>query len=97
MRDNGRENNKLSFMSLSVATPPLVVDGKEKDVVFESLFGSNFEVRSPETEAYEVLRLVTKFVDLVHEFPFQGLLEAVEKSGEDTFFESVSCELRSTI
>lgn len=57
----------------------------KEDAVVEEMDASAVELSSAGQEPYEVLRPAMKAMCLGYDVPFQGMLEAVEESDEDTF------------
>lgn len=61
------------------------MDEKEEGSVVEDANGSAVELSFPAKRAYEGLKWPVKYACLVYNVLFQGLLAALEKSGEDVF------------
>lgn len=70
-------------MSIPTTAPASMVDVIQEDADVKEVVGSLVEVSSAAMEAYEVLTWAMKSVYLGHDLPFQGLLEALERSGEE--------------
>lgn len=86
-------NRKQGVMSLPPAASAPMKDVKDEYVVLATADGSDLELSSAARETHEVVEYAMMFLCFLYYVPFQGLLEALEQSGDDIFegVHSVMC------